>query len=70
MFQNPVMSKDILRLDEGVRQKLGPSFLLARCRKQKGQATASRKAGWVPKEAFPGVHLWSISRQDLLSNSI
>lgn len=51
------MSKDILRLDEGVRQKLGPSFLLARCRKQKGQATASRKAGWVPKEAFPGVHL-------------
>lgn len=70
MFQNPVISKDILRLDEGVRQKLDPSFLLAHCRKQKGQATASRKAGQVPKDTFPGARLRSISRQDLLSNSI
>lgn len=57
MFQNPVMSKDILRLCEGVRQKLDPSFLLARCRKQKGQAGASRKAGQFSKECFLGMHL-------------
>lgn len=48
MFQNPVMSKDILMLDESVRQKLDPSFLLAHWRKQKGQVSASRKAGQVP----------------------
>jgi len=57
IFQNSVISKDILKLDEGVRQKLDPSFLLAHCRKQKGQAGASRKAGQIPKERFLGMHL-------------
>ena len=51
------MSEDILKLHEGVRQKLDPSFLLAHCRKQKGQSGASRKPGQVPKEHLLGVQL-------------
>lgn len=50
------MSKGILRLDEGVRQMLDPSFLLVHCKRQKEQAGASRNAGQVSRERFLGVH--------------
>lgn len=50
------MSKGILRLDEGVRQMLDPSFLLVHCKRQKEQADASRNAGQVSREGFLGVH--------------
>lgn len=70
MFQNPVMSKDILRLAEGVRQELDPSFLLVHYKRQKEQPGASRNAGQVSRERFLGVHFWRISSQSLSNNSI
>lgn len=70
MFQNPVMSKGILRLDEGVRQILDPAFLLVHCKRQKEQPGASRDAGQDSRERFLGVHFWRISSQSLSNQSI